>query len=98
MKFKVDDTEVLDLNETKKKVIKNDINSDLFEEDIRRRTRFIIEHKHKQCLKRLKDEWIPRLQDKGIESIPLDDDAFAELVFAQPEYEDRKARDAKFTI
>lgn len=43
-------------------------------------------------MKRLKSEWEPRLKNKGIQSIPLDDDKLAELIFSQPEYRNRKQR------
>lgn len=93
MKFKVDDTEVFEINETKQKVLKNDIHSDEFDEDIKRRVKYIIEHKYEQSFKRMKDEWEPKLKVAGVKAIPLDEDEFAQLVFAQPAYKDRKARD-----
>lgn len=93
MKIKVDDVEVFELNETKKNVLKNDIHEDVFDEDMKRRVKYIVEHKYEQCFKRLKNEWEPKLRDLGVESVPLDDDAFAEVVFAQPTYKNRKVRD-----
>lgn len=93
MKFNVDDETVYELNETKQKVIKNEIHSDEFNDDMKRRVKYIIEHKHEQCLKRLKTEWEPKLKAAGVKTIPLDDDEFAKLVFSQPTYKDRKARD-----
>jgi len=92
MKFKVNDEEVFELNDTKKKVICHDINADEFDADMKRRVKYIIEHKYEQCMKRLKEEWMPKLRQAGIQHVPLDDDAFAELVFQRPEYKDRKAR------
>ena len=93
MKISVDGKEVLNLNETKKKVIMNDINADEFKADMERRTKHIIMHKYEQCFKRLKDEWEPKLKANGVQSIPLDNDAFATLVMSQPNYKDRKVRD-----
>lgn len=93
MKIKVDNEEVLDLNETKKKVIKNDIHADEFDNDMKRRVKYIIEHKYEQCFKRLKAEWEPKLAAKGIASLPTDPDAFAELVFSQTDYKDRKVKE-----
>jgi len=93
MKIKVDNKEIFELNETQKKVLKNDIHDDMFEDDMARRLKYILEHKYEQCYKRLKTEWDGKLEANGVQSIPLDKDAYAELVFAQPQYKDRKNRD-----
>jgi len=93
MKISVDDKELFTLSETQKNVIKNDINSDIFEEDMKRRIKYFPLHKYEQCFKRLKAEWEPKLAKAGVESIPTDKDALAELIFARPEYKNRKARD-----
>jgi len=95
MKVKVNDKEIFELSETQKRVIMNDIPSDEFEDDMCRRLKYILEHKYEQCAKRLKSEWEPKLRAAGVASIPLDPEAFAEAVFARPEYEDRKAREDK---
>jgi hypothetical protein len=93
MIIKVDDKELFTLTEIQKKVLKNDIKSEVFEEDIKRRLFYIINHKYEQCFKRLKAEWEPKLAKAGVESIPTDKDKFAELVFSQPDYKDRSARE-----
>jgi len=93
MKFVVDGEQILELNETKKKVIGNDIHEDQLNQDLKRRVGYIVTHKYEQCLKRLKSEWMPKLKAKGVQNVPLDDDQFAELVFQQPEYKSRKQRD-----
>ena len=93
MEILVDQECVCTLNETQKKVIMNDIHADEFDADMKRRVSYVVMHKHEQCMKRLRDEWTPKLRDLNVESVPLNDDAFAELVFARPEYKDRKARE-----
>lgn len=95
MKISVDDIELFRLSETQKKVIKNDINEDVFDEDMKRRLQYILTHKYERCLERLKQEWIPRLKSSGVSSIPLNDDEFAELVFSRPEYKGKKDREIK---
>jgi hypothetical protein len=94
MKIKVDNVEILELNETQKKVIKNDILEDAFEADMKMRLKYILINKYERCLERLKSEWIPRLKDR-IQSIPTNDEALAELIFSQPDYKNRSQRDAK---
>lgn len=93
MKIFVDNDQVFELNETKKKVIKNDIHDTIFDDDMKRRVRWILEHKYENCFKRLKDEWEPKLASRGIKSIPTDPDEFADLVFSQSDYKNRANRD-----
>ena len=93
MKISVNDQELFTLTETQKNVIKNDINDDIFDEDMKRRLHYILSHKYEQCFKRLKEEWEPKLAAKGVESLPTNPDAFAQLVFSQPEYKSRKQRE-----
>ena len=94
MKIQVDGKEVFELNETKKKVIQNDIPSEIFQEDMERRAKYIIEHKYERSLDRLKKQWEPILSQR-VASIPTDSDALAELIFSQPEYKNRSQREAE---
>ena len=93
MKISVNDIELFTLTPIQKQVIANDINVDLLDEDMKRRLKYILMHKHEQCQKRLKAEWDSKLIANGVVSVPTDPDAYAALVFAQPNYKDRKARD-----
>lgn len=92
MKIFVETDMVYEIDDLKKKVICNDIMEDIFEEDIRRRVRYIIEHKFERCLQRLKDEWIPKLKDR-VTHIPTDDMQLASLIFGQTDYKCRKTRE-----
>ena len=93
MKISVNDTELFTLSEVQKKVIKNDIHEDIFDEDMKRRLEYVLTHKYERCYERLKKEWEPKLVAKGVAMIPTSKDAFAELVFGQPDYKGRKARE-----
>ena len=93
MKIVVDDEEILALNETKKNVLKDEISEDIFDYDMKRRLKHIIMHKYELCFLKLKQEWEEKLKQRGLKSIPLDNDQFAELVFSQPDYKSRKQRD-----
>jgi len=93
MKISVNDTELFTLTETQKKVIKNEISDDIFENDMKRRLQWVLTHKYERCFARLKAEWDKKLPALGVESIPTDPDAYAQLVFGRPEYKARKARD-----
>ena len=59
-----------------------------------RRLEWILMHKYEECFKRLKFEWDPKLIANGIAMIPTDQDAYAQLVFDQPNYQDRAIRDS----
>jgi len=93
MKITVDGIDLFELNETQKNVIKNDVHIDIFEDDMKRRLQYILMHKYERCFKRLKDEWDTKLAANGVAMIPTNPDAYAELVFSQPEYKNRAQRD-----
>lgn len=93
MKISVNDQELFSLNEVQKKVICNDVFDEVFDADMKRRLNWILMHKYENCFRRLKAEWEPKLKAAGVDAIPLDNDKFAELVFAQKEYKNRSARE-----
>jgi len=95
MKISVDDQELFRLSETQKKVIKNDIHEDIFDEDMKRRLQYILTHKYERCFERLKKEWEPKLRANGVSMIPTDPDALAVLIFSQPNYKNRSQREPK---
>lgn len=92
MKISVNDQELLILSEMQKNVIKNDINTDIFEEDMKRRIEWVLMHKYEQCFERLAKEWQPRLSQE-LQSLPTDKEQFASLVFQHPLYKDKKQRE-----
>lgn len=101
MKVDIDGVEVITLTDTQKNVIKNDINADVFQNDMQHRVKHALVNKYERCLQRLKKEWIEnkdsngkcKLELCGVSTMPLNDEALAEAIFALPEYNDRKARD-----
>jgi hypothetical protein len=97
MLIEVDGVELLTLTATQKNVIKNEVSSVIFEEDMKRRVDYILTHKYDQCFKRLKAEWDPKLEAAQI-AIPADPDEYAQLVFAQPTYKDRATKDAEMEV
>lgn len=93
MRISLNDKEIFKLSEVQKKVIKNDIHEDIFEEDIKRRLHYILNHKYERCLERLKAEWMPKLEER-LTSVPTNPEALAELIFSQPDYKCRKQRES----
>ncbi len=95
MKISVNGKLLLELSEIQKKVICNDIDATTLDNDLKARIAWVLLHKYERCFKRLKEQWEPRLKKAGVASIPLDNDAFAQLVFSQRDYKDRAQRDAE---
>lgn len=93
MKVIVNDRFEFVLNPIQELVIQDNVHADIFDEDMKRRVRWVLEHKYEECFKALKAEWDPKLAANGVAMIPIDPDEYAKLVFAQPNYKDRKARD-----
>lgn len=94
MIVKCDDVVVCELSANQKRVISNDIPMAALDADLKRRVKYILEHKYERCMARLRQEWEPKLKADGAASIPCDDKAFSDLVFARADYKDRAARDA----
>ncbi len=93
MKISVNDKELFTLSEVQKQVIKNEIHADMFDKDMERRLQWILMHKYEECFNDLKKEWDPKLAANGIDMIPTNPEKYAELVFSQPNYKDRAARE-----
>lgn len=66
---------------------------DYEKEELENRIAWILTHKYERCLKRLIFEWTPKLEDRGIRDVPIDDNLLAELIFSQLDYKDRFTRD-----
>ena len=72
---------------------KYEINSDEFESVFKFWLKKEIEHRYKISFDLFKKEWDPKLIANEVTMIPLDEGAYAQLVFSQPNYKDRKTRD-----
>lgn len=92
MEIKIDDQVIVKFNETQMKIFKHDISEDILYEDLARRMTYILLEKYLEIIKRLRKEWEPKFKSQGVDSIPLDDEKFCELVFANEEYKDKKTR------
>lgn len=95
MKVSVNDKELFTLSDIQKQVIKDNVLADIFDEDMNRRLQWVLMHKYDECFKSLKTEWDPKLAANGVKMIPTDLDEYAQLVFSQPNYKDRAAREAE---
>jgi len=93
MKISVDDEVLFTIEEHQKNAIMNDIEAD-FESDMKRRIKWVIDHKYEQCLLRMKKEWEPKLKDRDL-AIPKSDADLVDMILAQPDYKNRIAREAE---
>lgn len=92
MRIQVDNQEIFELLPWQENVIKNDIFEEEFETHMRRIARWVWENKFERCFERLKNEWEPKLIDRGLQSLPTGKEEFANLVFSQPDYRNRSER------
>lgn len=92
MLVNVDGKRLFELSDVQKKVIKNDVDADIFDSYIKTSLFYIINHKYNQCFRRLKVEWDKKLEERGIKNIPLNKDKYAELVFSQEDYKDAHSK------
>lgn len=96
MKVSVNDQDLFILEDWEKDVIKNDINADEFDADMKRRLEWVLKHKVEQCYARFEKEWIEKLRnDPAVQSIPKAKADFVALVKSRADYKDRKAKDAE---
>ena len=91
MKIKIDGKQIMEISDTDKKCLKNDL---LDPEDW-----FVkaLSGKINKCKKRLMREWIPKLRSKGI-SIPPSDEELVDVILAQPDYKNRVKREPEEII
>jgi hypothetical protein len=99
MKISVNDQEIFTLAEWEKNVIKNDINANDFDADMKRRLEWALKHKAEWCYIRFEKEWLEKLRaDPAVQSIPKSKEAFVAMVLARHDYKDRAARDAEAKV
>ena len=86
MKIKVDNIEIMEISQTDIKCLKNDL--------ISPKEWFInaITGKINNCKKRMIQEWIPILRQRGL-TIPASDTELITLILGQSDYKDRKIRE-----
>jgi hypothetical protein len=93
MKVSVNEQELYTLSDLQKLVIKDYIHDDVFEDDMKRRLHWILHHLYDQAFLQLKSVWDIKLVENGVKMVPTEKDEYAKLVFSQPNYKDRAARD-----
>ena len=88
MKIKIDTRQIMEISDTDKKCLKNDLL------DIEDWILKAIEGKINKCKKRLVREWYPKLMaDPEVDSIPANEEDLVELVTSRPDYKNRVERE-----
>lgn len=96
MKLQVDNQDVFELQPWQEAVIKNDIKDEEFIDDMKRRARYIWEHKFEKCYERFEKEWLEKLRtDQSIQNIPTSKEAFVNLVISRSDYKNRSQREVE---
>ena len=72
MKISLNGRQILELTDLQKKVIQNDISSDIFESDMIRRAHWCIDHPCRRHCDRMRPQWIKEAKERGTLSIPVD--------------------------
>ena len=98
MKKTVKYIELFTITPIQQQIMEYNINSDEWEDDMKRRLQWSIDVKLQDCINNLRNDWTPILIADGATSIPVYDEDFAALVFAHPDYKDRKSRDESEVI
>lgn len=82
MEVKVNGKVVLALEEWKEKVIQHDIPTEIFQEDMERRVRWVVEHHFERCFNKFYNECLRVVvPERNIKEVPLDWKQFSELMF-----------------
>ncbi len=96
MQITVDGVDLFEVSTIEIEVLEYVLTASTLDADLKRRLQYILTHKIEQSYKRLKDDWIPILEnDPEVTSVPLDNEAFFNMVKIRPDYKDRAARDAE---
>ncbi len=92
MQIKLDDEVLFEIDEIMLKLLANDLLDPI--EEIKRRLRYIIEHKCDQCFDRLEKEYKQKLiDDPEIPALPKSRRDMAELILSRKDYKNRATRE-----
>lgn len=93
MKIKVDEVEILEIEEWEKRVMENDIPRELLYKDLCTKIQWVLRNKVERCFERLSKEWLKKFrEDPTITSIPNSKKDFVEFVLAHPDYKSKSQR------
>lgn len=89
---KIDGVECHRIDTILKAMIKKMRACESVDEHCKEQMKWVLTHKYERCMERLRREWEPKLASR-MDSLPVDDEEFAKLVFSQPDYKSRSVRE-----
>src|SRR5437868_2535160 len=93
MKVYLDNEALMEIDEVTLTLLGHDLIDPV--EEIKRRLKWVIEHKCDQCYERMEKEWMPKLRaDPTIESIPKSKRDLIKLITKHRDYKSRLEREA----
>ncbi len=96
MQITVDGSDLYELLEVDMEILQYMLPSATLNADLKRRLEWVLRHKITRCYVHLRQEWMPILQaDPEVTEVPLDDEAFFNMIKVRPDYKDRDAKDAE---
>lgn len=94
MRLFLDSEEVLEITDLDKKILESDVNTALLNDFIKHLTTYFVTNKINACKQTLLTDYAQDLKDTH-QSLPTNDNAICELIFALPSYKDRAQKDAE---
>lgn len=96
MKIDVDGQELFEIDERDMAVLRYVLLEDSLDADLKRRLKWVIEHKIERCYVHFKEEWMPKLEaDSEVSSVPVNVKDLFDMVRVRPDYKERAARAAE---
>lgn len=97
MKIQIDGVDLFEISATDRKILEHDLPADQVDDEIKRRIKYIMDHKCDKIYSRIKAEWVDsgKLEELGVQSIPTSKQGLIDLVTARPEYKNRTQRIAE---
>lgn len=98
MKISIDNEQILELTEIQKKVIKNDIHEEIFDSDMKRRLKYIVDHPCERCIEHHKKQWLQELKEKGAVAVSVTPFGFAELVLQDTKLDPQEDKESSVIV
>ncbi len=91
--IKKDNTEIFQISDVDLKLMADELVD--VEDEINRRIQWVIEHKCEQVYKRFRQQWEGKLKSENVETIPMQKEAFVNLITVRADYKNRAQREAE---
>jgi hypothetical protein len=98
MKISVNGQELFSLNDTQLKILAHEINSDILTSDLKRRLKWVLDHEFDVAFKELKKVTLQKLQDNGMQNIPLTDEGYIKEVLKLAEFKSLPTEGEDFVV